>query len=67
MTDKERMVAALSEVNDMSLSATDKLNVQILLGMQQFIRSLDASAVNAPFVDWTLTDICRALKVKISP
>lgn len=67
MTDKQKMEIALSELKGMGLSPTDTLNVQILLGMQQFFRSLDTSEVNAPFVDWTLTDMCRALKVKERP
>jgi hypothetical protein len=65
MAEDPAMKAALEEIKAMRLSPTDTLNLQIMLGLQKFIRTADTSGVNTPFVDWSLTDMCRAMKIQV--
>jgi hypothetical protein len=60
------MMAALEELKAMGLSPTETAVVQIYLAVQNFVRSDASREVNTRFEDWSLTDICRAMKIKVN-
>lgn len=61
-----RMMAALEELKAMGLSPTETAAVQLYLIVQGFVRSEASRAVNSRFEDWSVTDICRVMKIKVS-
>lgn len=56
---------AVDEVAGLGLPPVDKALVQTVLIVQDLLRSEWHARPNAPFEEWTVGEICRAMKIQV--
>lgn len=64
MPKSPEMLQALAELKTFDLPPTQVVLVQLMLGVQEFMRT-QPSLAGKDFRDWTLADICLALQFEM--
>jgi hypothetical protein len=61
-----QMTVALDELKALKLPPTETACVQMVLIVQDFIKRDWQGMSIKPFEEWTVVDVCNALKIKVA-
>ena len=66
MKHSQMLRLSLDELKQLKLPPTETACVQMVLIVQNFLRSDWRNMAETPFENWTVKDICAALKIKVA-